>query len=79
MGSTTERQFCPEAAPLQSAAGLLLGPEDSRGRQVRQRELKGSLKWEDRGELTGGDIFTAFNTVSLWVQGNATAVPGRLS
>ena len=38
---------CPGAAPLQSPAGLRALPEGSKGRGARQREVKGSLGWED--------------------------------
>ena len=40
--------------------------------------MQGSEEWEDRGELHVGEIFTALDTVSLWLQGNATEVPGKL-
>ena len=40
--------------------------------------MTGSVEWEDRGELLVGEIFPALDTVSLWLQGNATEVPGKV-
>ena len=42
------------------------------------RGVKGSVEWEDRGELMVGEIFTALDTVSLWLHGNTAEVPGRV-
>ena len=47
VGSAAERQCCRETAPLQSAAGLRALPAGTEGRAVRQREVKGSVEWED--------------------------------
>ena len=46
-GSAAERQLCPGAAPLQSAAGLRALPAGTEGRLSRKREVKGSVEWED--------------------------------
>ena len=46
---------------------------------MRQKEVKGSLGWEERGDFTWRNIFRALNRVSLWLQGNAAAVPEKIS
>jgi len=70
VGSAAERQLCPGAAPLQSTAGLRALPAGTeREEEGSKRELKDSLGWEERGELSWRKISTAFTRVSLWLQG----------
>ena len=55
-GSAAERQLCPRAAPLHSAAGLGALTAGGMGRGEKERGLGGSEECNNRGQLVAGHI-----------------------